>query len=441
MRWFGKYIPRGSVVLAVTTFGSYILGLLRDRTFAQTFGASASLDSYNAAFLIPDLAFNVLVASGIAAAVVPLFIQLRATNQRQAHVYINSMMTIAVIVMGMMGVIIYIAAPWLSHLVAPGLDANEHILVAELMRILALSPILFAASNALGALLVAQQRFFFYGLSPLLYNIGIIAGSLYLAPYLGIKGVAYGTVFGALLHLTARVVAAWRSGWRPVPLLQVPIPRLGETLRLIGPKMLGHPVELVTFWAFTSLASLMSAGSISILNFARNFQSVPVSILGIAMATAVFPDLARAALASPTQVRLLVRRTALSIFLASSAAAVGLFGIRHQLVTILLGGGAFDEAAIRRTALVLGVFCLAIPTESLSHLLARAFYATKNTAIPVLWSIISLLVAVSSAYGLSHTIGIVALPIGFFLGSLGKVVGLWITLHIRLTPVRAAIPQ
>ena len=71
-----KLIPAGSAVLAGTTIASYALGLLRDRTFAQTFGASRALDAYNAAFLLPDLLFNILIASGIAAAFVPIFTEL-----------------------------------------------------------------------------------------------------------------------------------------------------------------------------------------------------------------------------------------------------------------------------------------------------------------------------------------------------------------------------
>lgn len=427
-----KFIPRGSVVLSLTTLGSYVLGLVRDRTFAHTFGASAVLDSYNAAFLVPDFAFNFLVASGIAAAVVPLFTQLYRQDQRQAVAYINSIMSVAVAVMGVSAVVIIIAAPSLSRLVAPGITAEGQLVTANLMRILAISPLLFAASNALGAMLVAQKIFLWYGLSPVVYNCGIIAGALLLAPRFGIMGVAYGTLIGASLHLLVRVLDAWRSGWRPRPVFPLPLPELGTTIRLMIPKMIGHPVELLTFWVFTTLASLLATGSITVLNFARNFQSVPVSMLGIAMATAVFPALAEAGLESPAAVRKVLNRTTVSILVASGAAALFMFAIRRPLVALLLGGGAFDTDAVARTALTLGVFCLAIPTESVSHLFARAFYATKNTTIPVIFTVISLLVAGSTAYYFSQSIGIVGLPLGFFFGSLVKTVGLWAMLQRRL---------
>lgn len=408
------------------------MGLLRDRILAQSFGASTSLDIYNAAFLVPDFLFNFLVASGIAAAAVPLFTELYKRNKVHAYQYMNSLIVVAVMLMTTTGIGIMIFAPWLSFTVAPGLDAVGRAQAIQLMRIVALSPILFAISNALGALLISQKRFTWYGLSPIFYNVGIISGTLLLAPHYGIMGVAYGTVLGAALHLCVRLIDSLLGGWRPHLDWHWHAPEMKRTLQLMLPKMVGHPVELVTFWVFTSLASLLASGSITVLNFARNFQSVPVSILGVAMATAVFPALTEAALSSPAELKRLFNKTTNSILLASVAAAVCVFIIRRPLVAILLGGGAFDTDAVARTALTLGFFCLSIPTESLSHLFARAFYATKNTTIPVIFSVISLVVAGSSAYLLQSRLGIVGIPLGFFLGSLIKAGGLWLVFQERI---------
>lgn len=430
-----SYIPRGSAVLAGATLASYVLGLVRDRMLARTFGASVSLDSYNAAFLIPDFLFNVLVASGIAAAAVPLFTQLYARSHKDAHAYMNSLLTSAVGAMAMVGLFLGIFAPQLSAFVAPGLDEPGRLLVAQMMRILAVSSLLFAASNALGSMLVAQKHFLFYGLSPVAYNLGIIAGVVFLAPQFGIIGVAYGTVLGAALHLFVRLVDAMRSGWTwqwtPRPFTT---PEMKRTYVLMGPKMIGHPVEMLTFWVFTGLASFLAEGSITVLNFARNFQSVPVSILGIAMSTAIFPVLAEAILVSREELHRVFRRTAWTILCTSGGAAVLMYIIRRPLVAVLLGGGAFDTNAVTQTAFVLGLFCLAIPTESLSHLFARAFYAKQDTATPVILSVVSLLISSTSAYLLIGSIGIAGLPLGFFFGSLAKSLGLFVLFTKKLSP-------
>ena len=199
-----KFIPAGSVVLAATTFASYALGLLRDRIFAHSFGASRALDAYNAAFLLPDLLFNILIASGIAAAFVPIFTDLFRSDKERAYDYANSVISASIMTMVAAAVLLFVFAESVSVLVAPGFNLEDRILVAKILRILALSPILFGVSNALGAMLIAKRRFLFYGLSPVLYNFGIIGGALLLAPRFGIMGVAAGTVVVA----TAVVVVA-----------------------------------------------------------------------------------------------------------------------------------------------------------------------------------------------------------------------------------------
>ncbi|MBI2065165.1 MAG: hypothetical protein HYT62_03885, partial [Candidatus Yanofskybacteria bacterium] len=209
-----KLIPAGSAVLAGTTIASYALGLLRDRTFAQTFGASRALDAYNAAFLLPDLLFNILIASGIAAAFVPIFTELFHKDKQRAYDYTNSSISGATGMMILSAVIIFIFAGRISVLAAPGFPNEDLVLVAKLIRILAISPILFGISNTLGAMLIAKRRFFFYGMSPVLYNLGIIGGAIFLSPQLGIIGVAIGTVLGAFLHMLMRAIDAYLSGFR-----------------------------------------------------------------------------------------------------------------------------------------------------------------------------------------------------------------------------------
>lgn len=427
-----RMIPTGSVILLVTTFSSYALGLVRDRIFAQTYGLSNELDAYNAAFLLPDLLFNVLVASGIAAAAVPLFSDLRQKHSKHALEYINSLLSAAVLTMLVAALLFFFFAGSASALIAPGLSPDSQALTAQLMRLLALSPILFAISNGLGALLVAEKRFLHYGLSPVFYNLGIIGGTYFLAPMFGVLGAVYGTIAGAGLHASVRILGAWRAGWRPSISWQWRTDEFRRTIRLMLPKMIGHPVELVMFWVFTSLASTLAAGSIAALNFARNFQSVPVSLIGITMSTAAFPVLAAAASRHDVrEFRSTLRRISISVFGISVIAAVALFLIRYPLIRILLGGGEFGVDDAARTATILGIFCLAIPTESLNHLLARSFYAQKNTIIPVSFSVIALLIAAGAGWAMLPRFSLIALPLAFFFGSFVKTTGLACASWIR----------
>ena len=333
-----KIIPKGSVVLAITTFTSYLLGLARDHFFAQTFGATRALDAYNAAFLFPDLLFNILIAGGIAAAFVPILTELLHADGAKAKEYVNSVITAATGTMLAVGVIIIIFAKPVSALVAPGFSPEDRLLVVKILHVLALSPIFFAASNAIGAMLITKRRFLFYGLSPVLYNLGIIAGTLYLAPRFGIMGVAFGTLFGAILHLLARAADAWWHGFRFKTAFAFRTPEFRKTIRLMIPKMFGHPIELATFWGFTAIASTLATGSVAVISFARNFQSVPVSLVGITIATTSFPLLSGAmSEKSKDKFWETLKNSFFLIFTMSFLAALIIFMIREPLIRIFLG--------------------------------------------------------------------------------------------------------
>ena len=187
------------------------------------------------------------------------------------------------------------------------------------------------------------------------------------------------------------------------------------------------------FWGFAVIASGLATGSVAILSFSRNFQSVPVSLIGITFSTTAFPIMAKAISDhSQKDFRKIFKNSFWLILGGSTLVAVITFLIREPLIRIVLGGGAFSEEAIIRTATMLGVFTLAVPTESLRHLLARAFYATKNTIIPVIMSILGLIIAIGGGYLLKPSLDILAIPISFALASLIEVIFLLILLPHRL---------
>ncbi len=426
-------VPKGSAVLAATTLLSYILGLVRDRSFAHMFGASRALDAYNAAFLLPDFLFNVLVASGIAAAVVPIYLDLQSRDEKKSEQYASTVLTVSSMVMGAVALVVFFFATPLSALVAPGFSVGERESVAHIMRILAISPIFFAASNTFGSLLVARRKFFYYGLSPVFYNAGIIFGVYFLAPYWGVTGVAIGTVGGAFLHMFLRYIDVRSLGMRFRATWAVKTGEFKKTLRLMAPKMIGHPVELATFWAFTALASTQPEGSIATLNFARNFQSVPVSMIGIVLATTYFAHFSEHWIVRSRKEFVAVLRRALGVVgIASVFSAVIVIVLRVQIIDIFLGGQAFTHDAVIATAALLGYFALSIPLEALSHILVRAWYATHNTTVPVAGSVAAFVVAAGGAWLLMPTYGMSALAIGFVAGSALKIGILAVGLPFRL---------
>ncbi len=432
-----RFLPQGAILLSVLTFAAYAAGLVRDRLFARTYGAGIELDAYNAAFVLPELALDVLVAAGLTAPFVPVFATLRGEDPDASTRFAQTVLTLAVLVMGSASVVLFIVAPATVDIIAPGFDDAGRALYTELFRLMLLTPILFAASITLGEVLVAERRFLFYALAPILYNVGIAAGTVLLHDAMGIRAAAVGAVAGAALHLGIRVVGMLRSSVPLRPRLDLRLPALREFVRLMIPKMASHPIEPLTFLFFTSVASTLAAGSVTAISFARNFQSVPVSLIGVAIALAAFPGLAQAwAAGDRSTFARDLRRNAVTIGTLTLLAAVGLVVVGPLAIELLLGGGRFDAEDVALTATVLAAFAIAVPFDALGHLVARGLYATHNTLLAVGSAFAGFATTIAVTLVLVDAIGIVAVPLGFAAGMAVKLVLMTIALTWRIRRAR-----
>jgi len=431
-------LPRGVILLSALTFVSYVMGLVRDRTFARTFGAGGELDVYNAALILPELALSVLVIAGLSSAFVPVFVSIRRDDEGATEGFARTVLTMAVLIMLVAVGVLFVLAPQTVGFVAPGFDEAQQAEYTQLFRVMCITAVIFAASFALGEMLVVRQRFLTYGLAPILYNTGIVLGTIILSPQLGILGAAIGTVIGALMHLGVRIIEILRTDFRYRPSFAVKTRGFREYVRMALPKALAQPIEPLIFLYFTSVASTLAAGSISAVSFARNFQSVPVALVGIAFAVAAFPVMATAA-SDGDRVRFtrLVVTYLVTITVLTIGAAIGLYLVGGFAVELFLGGKAFDAEDVALTTSLLGVFALAVPLEAATHLLSRAIYSTHNTILPVIASIVGLAVTVATVTVAIDAHGVVALPLGFVAGLGAKVAILLVALVIRVPSVGA----
>lgn len=439
LRLTDRFLPGGALLLASLTLVSYVVGLLRDRTLARTFGAGVEYDAFIAAFQLPELALDVLVASGLTAPFVPIYTGLRSETEAEAARFARTIVTLAVVVMAFAAVVLFATADATAAVVLdPAFPAAGHALYVGLFRVMCVTPVLFAAALALGEILVAERRFFWYALALPTYNAGIVAGAVLLGPALGIYGAAVGAVAGAVVYLACRGIGVRRAGIALRPALALRMRAVREFVRLMIPKTLSQPIDPLTFQVFTRVATSLGPGTATAINLARNFQSVPVSIIGAQFAVAAFPGLSAAAAAGdrPRFVRTVVTN-ALTIGAVTTAAAVGLVVVGRFAIGLFLGGGAFDEAAVDRTATVLEAFAISVPLESLTHLFARAIYATRNTLLAVLASLAGFAVTVAAAFALAPSLGVLAVPVAFGAGMAVKLALLVVALVPRVRALRS----
>lgn len=427
-----RFLPRGAIILSVLVFGNYLLAYGRNFVFARTYGAGPELDAYNAAFVIPELTLGVLVASGLAAPFVPLFVGLKREDEAAAQAFGQTILTGAVLLMAAAALVLFVLAPQTAALIAPGFGAEQRALYVELFRLMLFTPVIFAASLALGEVLIAERRFLYYGAAPALYQAGIIIGTLTLSDRLGIHAAAVGAVFGALMFLAIRVWGARRAGFRIRPRMAIRMPAIGTFVRLMLPKMVSQPTDQLTFLFFTAVASSLAAGSISIVNFARDFPSAWVSLIGVSFSLAAFPAFS-AAFSAGDRRRFVstLGSNLISVTILGLVATIGLL-VFGRLVLGLYRGGAFDEDDLNATVLVLSAFAISVPLESLTHLLSRAIFATRHTLLQVAASLVGFATTIGVTVALVPGLAVLAIPIGFSVGMAVKVVLLALVLAWRL---------
>ena len=186
-----RVVPRGALVLSVLAFGYFAMGVLRNRIFANTFGAGPELDAYYAAFRLPEIALDVLVAAGLTAPFVPIYTSLRHHDEAAANQFGRTVLTGAIGVMSLASLSIFVLAPWIGDRFE-AFDPSTRALYVDLLRINCLAQVLFAASFALGEILVANRRFVSYALAPILYSGGIVGGTVLFADRFGIAATAWG---------------------------------------------------------------------------------------------------------------------------------------------------------------------------------------------------------------------------------------------------------
>ena len=383
-------------VLALSALLSSILALIRDRFLAHTFGAGAELDLYYAAFRIPDLIF---VATGVLVSVYVLIPQLARRSPEQQKTYIDTVVIGFSASAVAVSLIIALITPYLLEFLFPAISASGLLpTLIMLTRVMLLQPIFLGLSNILAAITQAKNRYVLYSLSPILYNLGIIAGLLILYPYFGIVGLAWGVVLGASMHALVQVPSIIRDGFfRSMPKFSERR-AFFETISISIPRALALSMNQIMFLGLTILASALASGSIAVFTLAYNLMSVPLSIVGASYSVAAFPALASAHANGRYTEFIEHVATASRYILFWSLPIIGIIIVlRAHIVRVVLGTGSFDWTDTRLTAAVFALLSLALATNALTLLLTRAYYAAGRTLVPFFIAVASAVLTILSA--------------------------------------------
>jgi len=399
------------VVLAVASLVSRLFGLVRDRTLAAHFGAGDTLDAYFAAFKVPDLIFNLLILGALSSAFIPIFTDyIKRNGKEEAWGIVNSLVNFGAVLLAGILIVVGLFAPYLAKFVAPGFEPEAQVMVGNLMRVMMFSPFFFGLSNLAGGILNSFRNFIAYAFAPIFYNLGIIAGAVFLVPRLGYMGLAYGVVLGSFLHMIVQLPGVFALGYRYRMHINFKHPAMKQIALLMIPRTLGVATQQISSLVNTVLASTLAVGSIAVLNLADNLYSLPISIFGISFAVAVFPALAeRYTLQQIDEFKQDFVQTLRQILYLILPTTMLYWILRAQIVRLILGSGQFGWEDTRFTVSVLAFLTIGMTAQAVIPLLARSFYALQDTKTPFFTGLVAVITNVGLAFVLIRYLEVVGL--------------------------------
>ena len=379
-------IFKASLIIGVFFGLNKVLALFRQYLIAREFGFSPEIDAFNVANNMPDLIFSLFAGGALAMAFIPVFTEYLDTKGAVlSWKLFSKITTILFLITGAASVIVAFIAPILVSSqfgIAPGFSSTQQALVVNLLRINLIATLLFSVSGIITASLQSHKHFLLPAIAPLLYNLGIIFGAVFLAPTMGIYGLTYGVVLGALLHLLVQLPALIHYQFHFSFSIDFRDDGVKKVFRLMGPRILTVLLIQITFLLRDNFASRLEAGSVTALTYGYFIMQVPETLIGSSIAIALLPTLSSHISKLRQDEFAAVLTTSIRILIASSIIPIVLVFITLGPILELI----FDFSISQRELLVWTTyaFMAGLLAQILLEVFVRAFYARQTAAVPLL---------------------------------------------------------
>ena len=409
-----------ATLLASSMLLSSLLGFFRDRLLNSAYmpneaaglaGYPVGLDAYTAAFTVPDFMFAILVSGALSVTFIPVFnARWIKGNKRSAWEIGSSMINLMALITFIASILIIIFAdPLMKYLIAPGLSESGHALAVSMMRVIAINPFIFSIAAVIASIQQAVGRFTFYALAPLIYNVGIIIGTLWFTGGInifgwqvfdgGIMGVALGVALGSVLQLIVSSIGLIGLGFDYNFKMYWRNNGFKEVLRLLPPRSVDQGMDYAVSLVEINLASRMGDSTIRAYQQALTLHMMPINLIGVAISSAVFPQLTERLGEGRQDLFQAELRSVLRIIIwLALPIAVITFFTRGYIVHFIRNSGDPLMAGI------LGALVIAILFRTIYQMAARAFYAQQDTKTPLYISFFSIGLNIILAIILSMTL-------------------------------------
>lgn len=383
----GEHVGRATLVVMITLFISRILGFVRETIVAGVYGATYQTDAFYAAFAIPDMMYDLLIAGALSAGFMPVFTSFLAKDDEDgAWKAANTFITVAIIFIIVFNIFGMIFAEYLVPLVAAGVVDNpeKYRLTVQLTRVMLPAVTFTVIAGLLKGILNSYKRFTASAFGPVVYNIGIILGAALLGRTFGIYGMAVGVIVGAIFNALVQTPDFLRVGGKFTLKIDLKNPGYKRMLRLMGPSIIGLAFVRLNLLLNQNIASLLDDGSITALRYAQRIMLLPVGIFSASVSTTIFPTMTSLiATKKYDEFRDTFSLGLRTLTFITVPCAVGLLALNIPIVRLLFKHGAFTEENLQLTAFALAFYCIGIIGQSIVPIIIRGFYSIQDTKTPV----------------------------------------------------------
>jgi putative peptidoglycan lipid II flippase len=381
-----RRVAHAAGIMMAAILASRLLGLVRNAVISHQFGQKYWADVYFGAFQIPDLLYFLIAGGALSSAFIPVFTEyLTKGREKEAwHLFSTVACVMFVVVSGFVLLGEIFAAP-LMHLVNPGFSPEKAADTVPLTRIVLPAQICFFLGGLLMGVQNARNQFLMPALGPIIYNLGIICGGLLLASWLGVAGLCWGALCGAIVgNFALQLWAVRRMGMVFRVSFDWKHPDVMKVWKLMLPVVLGVALPQVSIWINRAFASRLGDGPMAALSNANQFMQVPLGIFAQAMAVAIFPTLsAQAAQQQFAEMRATASQGIRTLLFLTIPSSVFMIVLATPIVQLLLEGGKYGPEDTALAASALAYYCLGIFAWAGQSILSRSFYALQDSRTPV----------------------------------------------------------
>jgi len=434
------HVARATGVLTLGNIGSRVLGMAREIVLTNLFGASAAVDAFYVATIIPKTLYDLLIAGHVNSAIIPVLSEI-ATREGQAALWrvVSSLTSLLTAILAALTLALTTFAPQVVALVGSGYDAPTLRLAADLLRLTAPALLLLGLFAIFSGALYALRAFTWPALAGVIFNAAIVVVMLTLTPPLAVLTERHGSLIiltsGPPSSAVSAAALGWLVGALAQLLLQVPgmrgaqlrprfdwgSPVIRQIARLYLPVMGSLILDTLIVRTFSyNLASQTIEGALGYMNWATTLIQFPQGLVATAISIAILPTLSRqVALARASDEKdehaadyknILGLGLRLAITLIVPA-TIGLFVLSTPIVRLLFEHGEFTAADTRITVDALRLYLIGLPFAAVDLLLVYAFYARQDTLTPALIGVVSLIVYMIAALALLPAIGLFSLMV------------------------------